>query len=443
MSNLINTGNRGITGRARMEGLEDRRLFSTFMVSNTNDSGSGSLRQALLNANNNAGADTVKFSIGSGARTITPYSQLPILNGPVVIDGTSQPGYAGKPIIEINGANAGSGFVNGIWLDGGGSVVKGLVINRFADSGIFMNTKGGNTIYNCYIGTDITGSYAQANHGHGILVQSGGNLISHNVISGNSNQGVCLYISSASGNRLEGNYIGTNAAGTGKIGNAKSGVHVCGAANTTIGGALPGSGNLISGNREDGIVINQGGATNNYILGNRIGVTVLGNKRLGNGMYGVEISQPNNIVGGGAKGWGNVISANGQSGVVLWLSSANGNRISGNFVGTDVTGKRDLGNLTRGVEATNGAYNNIIGGSTARMRNVISGNDQGGIGIYSGSWGNRVQSNYVGLTTTGYALPNGVLGVILTDGAGTNTLILRAGTQTTSNGILPNDKALL
>ncbi len=436
--------------RACVEQLEDRQLFSTFMVTNTNDSGAGSFRQALLNANNNASADIVKFSIGAGAQTISPNSQLPILTGPVVIDGTSQPGFAGKPLIQIEGSHAGTGFVNGIWFDGGNSTVRGLVINRFAGSGVFINTKGGNTVQGCFIGTDLTGTYILANGGHGVLVQSSGNVIggntgaARNVISGNKNQGVCLYGGAASGNFVQGNYIGTDWTGSYKLGNTLCGVHVCGAPSNTIGGVTPGTGNLISGNMQDGVVINNGGASGNYVVGNKIGVNCSGKSRLGNGMYGVEISQPNNVVGGGVASWRNVISANGVSGVVLFLGSATGNRVMGNYIGTDITGKRDLGNTTRGVEMTNGASQNIIGGSSVRYRNVISGNDQGGIGIYSGSWGNRIQWNYIGTTANGSALvPNATVGVILTDGSGWNTLILQSGTHNTASGVLPNDNVYL
>src|SRR5437773_3558001 len=100
-------GRRG-TARPRLEQLEDRSVPSTFTVLNTNDSGAGSLRQAILNANAAAGSDVIQFSIGSGAQTISPTSVLPVVTGPVTIDGTSQPGYAGRPLIELNGAGAGA-----------------------------------------------------------------------------------------------------------------------------------------------------------------------------------------------------------------------------------------------------------------------------------------------------------------------------------------------
>ncbi len=442
MSNSISTRN-----VARMEPLEGRRLFATFMVTNTNDASGGSLRQAMIDANNTGGTDTIKFNIGYGAKTIMPTSELPRITSPVVIDGSSQPGYSARPIIEINGSRAGSGFVNGIRIDAGWSTVRGLVINRFAGSGIFLYNQGNNTVVNNYIGVDSSGSYAAGNQAHGILVQSPNNTIggtwwpSTNIISGNGIHGIQFYTGAASGNRVQANYIGTDRTGSFAIGNGNSGIHLNSAANNIIGGTDYSAHNLISGNRSDGIVVNGGGARFNSVWGNFIGTNAAGNGRLGNGQYGVEISQPDNYVGGNTQGKGNVISANGLSGVVLWLSSASWCIVQGNFIGTDSTGTRDLGNVTRGVEVTNGANNNWIGGSTWGARNIISGNDQGGIGIYSGSWGNTVKGNYIGTNSNGNGLvSNGVLGIILTDGSGSNTLITQSGWHSMSNGVLPDDR---
>jgi len=82
-----------------MESMESRTLLSTYTVTTANDSGSGSLRDAIVKANNNAGADIIKFAIGTGAKTISLASKLPALSGPTILDATSQPGYAGKPLI--------------------------------------------------------------------------------------------------------------------------------------------------------------------------------------------------------------------------------------------------------------------------------------------------------------------------------------------------------
>src|SRR5438270_368197 len=115
--------------RLRLEPLEDRCLPSTFTVLNTADSGAGSLRQAILDANAAAGADVINFNVGGGVQTISPTSLLPQITGSVTIDGTTQPGFAGSPLIELNGAGAGA--FAGLWITAGNCTVRGLVINRF------------------------------------------------------------------------------------------------------------------------------------------------------------------------------------------------------------------------------------------------------------------------------------------------------------------------
>src|SRR6266567_8549025 len=152
----------------------------TFAVINTNDSGPGSLRQAILGANANSGLDTIAFSIGSGPQTIAPLSPLPTITDPVIIDGTTQPGYAGAPLIEISGANAGSG-ADGLSIMAGNSTVLALVINRFqaaflggGGNGIFISGGGGNVVERCFLGTNASGTAVLSNTGDGVLVSSSG-----------------------------------------------------------------------------------------------------------------------------------------------------------------------------------------------------------------------------------------------------------------------------
>jgi hypothetical protein len=119
-----------------------------FTVTNTNNSGTGSLRQAIVDTNNNQGADTIKFNIpGSGVKTISPTSTLPALTGQVIIDGYTQPGASentlqkgndAKILIELDGTNAGSS-VHGLVLHASNSTLRGLVINRFTYAGIYID----------------------------------------------------------------------------------------------------------------------------------------------------------------------------------------------------------------------------------------------------------------------------------------------------------------
>jgi hypothetical protein len=403
---------------ALVESFEPRVLFSTFVVSNTADSGSGSLRDAMTRANSSSDADVIQFKIGSGLHTIAPKSALPQLKYPTTLDGTTQGSYAGKPLIEIRGDSAGSGS-NGIVLVGGSSTVKGLIVNRFGANGILVITKGGNAIKNCWVGTDSSGSYAAGNKQKGIILQSSSNTVGGTstadrvVISGNVQAGIQFYTSAASGNKLLASYVGTDYSGSKAIPNGGSGVAVNSGASNMIGwsGAPR---NVISGNSQDGVVINGSGAKYNTVENNYIGLNASGNAKIGNANYGVEISQPSNTVGGTTSADRNVISGNKYTGVVLWTSSANACKVIGNYIGTDATGMLDLGNVWRGVDISSGSYNNIIGGATSSERNVIAGNDQDGVRIYQGS-ANHVESNYLGIAADGSkALPNTGDGVRLT-----------------------------
>ena len=137
---------------------------ATFTVLNANDSGSGSLRQAILDANSNSGPDTINFQIsGVGPFTINLLSALPSITDPVVIDGTTQSGYAGAPRVELNGAGIGGNSADGLAILAGGSTVKGLAINRCPRDGIRLSGFGTNVIQANYLGTDLTGSSALGN----------------------------------------------------------------------------------------------------------------------------------------------------------------------------------------------------------------------------------------------------------------------------------------
>ena len=417
------------TARARaavvmMEAIEGRTMLSTYTVTNTNDTGAGSFRQAIINANNHLGTDTIAFKIGTGGlKTIAPKSQLPAINQPTIIDGTTQGGYAGKPLIEINGAYAGT--AEGIRLTGGASTLKGLIINRFANSGVFVYSKGGNRIIGNYIGTNASGTMAMPNKASGIFVQTDNNVIGgttsaeRNIISGNVKAGVAFYLNSAHHNKVTGNYLGTDVTGTKPIANL-NGVHVNGGQYNTIGGLTSGARNVLSGNVHDGVLINSGNAKGNVVQGNYIGTNAAGTGRLGNGWYGVEISQPENRVGGTVAGSRNVISANGYAGVVMYLLTGINNRVEGNYIGTDYTGTKDLGNIGAGVDLTNGARNNIVGGTTTAARNIIAGNERIGVGIYNSSTGNQVLGNYIGICANGCAMLNAKNGVLINNNSSGN-----------------------
>ena len=119
-------------------------LSTAYIVTNTNDSGAGSLRQAILGANATPESDFIDFSLsGAGPYTFAPGSALPVIISPLCIDATVLSGYSGTPLIEIRGDSAGSG-ASGLTLGSGsnGSAVSGLAINRFRGDGIVVTSAG-------------------------------------------------------------------------------------------------------------------------------------------------------------------------------------------------------------------------------------------------------------------------------------------------------------
>ena len=166
---------------------------TTYTVMNANDSGSGSLRDAIdqSDANSVGAANVIDFDI-SGMQTIDLASPLPSITFPVLIDGTSQPGYSGTPLIELDGTNAGTGVTaDGLVIASSGSSIRGLVVSGFGFFGIQVLSSD-NSITSCYIGTDSTGTSAFANTSAGIAIYSTQNTIggtsagAGDVVSGNS-----------------------------------------------------------------------------------------------------------------------------------------------------------------------------------------------------------------------------------------------------------------
>ena len=388
-------------------------LFSTshageYEVTTTGDNGAGSLRQAISDANASAGTDTITFAIpGTGPFAIQPTSQLPVITDPVVIDGYSQAGSSPATdlgpaalMIELDGSNAGSDAL-GLRISGGHSLVQGLCINRFED-GILLESSGENVIRGNYIGTDVTGASDRGNTGYGVyLSASPNNTIggispeTRNIISGNDYAGVYISESSATGNLIQGNYIGTDASGTVGLGNTGAGVWIGHVPNNTIGGTSPGARNVISDNNDSGVFIHGSSATGNLVQGNYIGTDASGAADLGNTPYGVYIfDAPNNTIGGISPGARNIISGNDYSGVYIFQSSATGNLIQGNYIGTDASGTCNLGNSGSGVGFYN-ADNNTIGGTSDSARNTVAYNTGDGIYVDSGSNRNRLLSNSI------------------------------------------------
>ena len=374
----------------------------------------------------------ISFSIpGQGPYKVQTTRSLPDLEYAVAIDGTTQPGYAGAPLVEISGTRFGSRAHLG--FDAYGTVViRGLSITGF-DAGIRLFADG--VVESSYIGIDPNGS--PAGNGVGVSMEGqfgrvGGSTGTTpggpctgacNVISGNDT-GVRIYWSHSlyeSNAIIEGNFIGTDPTGTVAVGNG-AGVIVSTSLNT-IGGVTPEARNVISGNHfgirflELEFLDLQPLTTLNVVSGNYIGLNAAGNAKLGN-VVGIDFDGgTDHLVGGDQPGTRNVISGNGTG---VQIGTLGGQSVEGNYIGLNAAGDGKVGNEVAGVAVLN-SDNNLIGGeralsSGARCEgpcNVISGNDGDGVLInFSQSENNRIQGNYVGLNPQGdSALGNGGYGI--------------------------------
>ena len=374
-------------------GTKTLTLVVDDVVTNTQDAGAGSLRQAILDVNAAAPGPQpllIRFNIaGVGVQTITPITPLPALTQPTNLDGTTQPGYTGTPLIEVNGSTAGAP-ATGIHLTAGNSTVRGLVIDSFNGNGILIDTNGSDVIQANYIGTDKTGATAAPNTGNGIQIIAvpnntvgGAASAMRNIISGNTGEGVRIDGTLATGNVVRGNYIGTDVTGSNAIGNNASGVYIRRApGNSAIGNVVSGNkgfaGITICGSANfcgggDPVGINEtNNASGNIIQGNLVGTNSSGTAALGNNQAGVSIDgATNTIVGGAAAGVANTISFNGTNDVQIFDAGANGNQIKRNTI--QGTGANNDVGISVGVISNTALTGNTLSG------NAISGH--AGLGI--------------------------------------------------------------
>ena len=353
-----------------------------------------SLREAIVAANGHAGADVIQFSIGgSGLHVIGLGSALPAITEAVTIDGTTDPngvvlngvsaGASADGLRVTGGPTTIRGLVilnfsgSGIRLSTGGNVVVGNVVG--AD--ITGTTAYGN-------GTGIRVEAGSSNE------IGGSGPGDRNVVSGNTGDGVLL-TGTSSGTLVRGNYVGVKASGNATLGNGGSGVHVSGSANNRVGGTGSGEGNVAGGNGADGVLID-GGATGNHVEGNLIGADAAKSGiRVGNTLSGVHVTggASGNEIGGGASGAGNVIAANAEDGVRL-DGGASGNGVRGNTIGS-MDGVSHAGDVNQGVYIA--ASGNTVGGTGAGEGNLIIFNGRDGVAVVSGSGnsilGNSIYQN--------------------------------------------------
>ena len=236
-----------------------------------------SLMEAITAANNSSEPITINFNISeplvNGAHTIAiSPGGLPAITNTIIIDGTTDPDYAGAPVIELDGSAAGTD-VDGFHISAGGSGsrIQGLVINRFTGnygSSIELDSASNVTITGNYIGTDVAGTSALGMTAYGAihLNNADGNTISNNVVSGNDKSGIWLL--NSDNNIVQNNLIGTDPSGMLNVGNQGSGIYInSGSTGNLIGGVNDGEGNVIAFNDSEGITFSVSG-TNNAILRN-------------------------------------------------------------------------------------------------------------------------------------------------------------------------------
>ena len=401
---------------------------ATFNVTSTADTGSGSLRQAMLNANGTAGRDFITFNIGGGgARTIAPLSPLPIVTEPVEIDAATQPGYSGTPLIEVNAAGlaAFSGFGNDhvFRFDTSNSVLRGFVINRHGQGGevkVAVYLFGpSNLVDRNFIGTDLTGTAGFAQPVlYGVAINSSNNVIRSNVIASSGWFGIGL---EGPNNTVVANFLGTDRDGVNALGLGTA--ISCITANNRIG--APGQGNVIAG-CTNGIVIRNSAAVSNIVQGNFIGTRAGGNVALPNSLDGITVAlnASGTLVGGTNAGEGNVISGN-RWGIVLTTNygfiigqpASRRTTVAGNRIGLNSAGTTFIVNRSGGIWI-DGSPSNMIGGFTAGARNLISGNNGPGVKISApGGTQNQIMGNYIGLRADGATAEFNFHGVVIEGGA--------------------------
>lgn len=432
---------------------------ATFTVTTTNNDGPGSLSKAILDANASPGADLITFAIpGTGPFVIGAGAGFPAITDPVTVDATTQPGYAGAPVVELHGAS----FASGLAILAGASTVRGLAFTA-CSPGIYLDAGDGNVVAGNYVGIDTTGAPTAGQQFIGITIRDtsedntigGTTADARNVISGNVSAAIA---GGGDGTRILGNFIGTNPSGTAAVMVGK-GVSLSDGAGMVVGGTAPGSRNVVSGNSGGGLFVGgnasalvQGnyfgtdasgsaqivgdtlslavwlslavtvggttpaarnvvsgtsgtglslfGGTDGYeplVQGNYIGLNASGTAAISNGSAGIELENAADVtIGGVVAGAGNVISGN-SVGIRAFGETSSGLRIQGNLIGTNAAGTAAVPNGQGGIELSN-MPEALVGGTTAGARNVISGNGGSGIGASSPV---RVEQNLIGTDVTG------------------------------------------
>ena len=421
------------------------------LIANPGADGHISLREAITAANASSGTDYIYFDITAalvgGVHTITltydgpdagtTPDALPIITSPVVINGWTEPDYAGSPIIELNGNNVGT-LVQGLMLSAGsdGSTIKGMIINRFTGTGLEIQNSNNHVIQGSWFGLNAAGTAASANAVKGIYALNATGLLigtdadgnndagERNVVSGNTEQGI--FFDNVDNSTIAGNYVGTNAAGTADVNGstantAQSGVFLTsGSSGNVVGGTVAAARNILSGNNHFGFEV-LFGSQNNLLQGNYIGTDVTGLIVLGNINGGATFwnAGTGNVFGGSSVAARNVIAGNTFSGIVVGNAST-GATIQGNYIGVGADGTTVLGNGGPGISVEGGSTGTLIGSNNDGTNdvgesNLIVGNSIGVSVTGASTTGNAIQSNSI-YGNAGLGIDLGTTGVTPNDG---------------------------
>jgi len=375
-------------------------LAENYVVTNVNDDGPGSLRQAIIDANNHSGPDIILFNIsGTGPFIIVLNSQLPFISDELIIDGFSQEGSSpateNSPAVYMVVLDGSIGIEHGLDLYCTNSIVKGIKFQKFGSA---LEIGGANNIVE---GNYITGCLYDAIFISGDNNTFGGNTpAQRNVVFDNHN-GIAI-AGGSDYNVVTGNYVGVDESG--EIGEpldpyepGADGIIVTGDYNQ-IGGTNPGDGNVIGGYYTGaGIHIaswEEDTPENNVIQGNFVGTNKSGTLRINNWHGILLMNANNNFIGGTEEGAGNTISGNEASGIIIDGDNlSTGNIISGNKIGVAADGLTPLPNRGGGIYIEKG-FNTVIGGLEEGAGNIISNNLWVGIEIARG-YGNSVLGNSI------------------------------------------------
>ena len=366
------------------------------------DDGNGeqcTLRAAIDQANQSVGLDEIVFDeIVFEVAKISPQKPLnPTFFEAVTIDGTLKEGNR----VELDGSAAGIS-ADGLSIGGGDSLIRNLVIHSFQQTGVSLSGNN-NRLEGSFIGTNRTGQEIRKNGASGVRIGGastktiigGATTASRNIISGNGDVfvgGVVIEGPAAVENAILNNLIGVDVTGTRPLENANPGVRIEeGATNNVV------AHNLISGNVQDGILLDE--ATGTIIQGNGIGIDVDDFPGLPNDASGIRIfDSTGTTVGGPAdrpckfQFLAEMKSPDDPLTPVQPCNVIAGNKSQGNSAGiaisdssgTNVQGNRIMHNDGAGVSISqfaDGSSLNTIGGITPGEGNIIQANILDGIRV--------------------------------------------------------------